>query len=179
MKKVSALILAFALVVAAFSSFAETMGPGETAESKAFHAKQVVHTPYEGELERSVAYVILNKVCDVLVHQLECECVAEVVVVQEIFHTKQPGIRCSNAAVPFNVQAQGTKLAALPEINSAGNLGVITYRCVLVGMIDVVEEESASPFVGLEHLKGCRQVTAVKVVHLLDVGLGFQAQCCH
>ena len=127
----------------------------ESAEHKAFHSEKVVHAPHKGELQGDV----LGLSGDAFVHQFKSEGVAEVSVVQEIFQAEQPRvvdeIAFSQTTVPFNVQAQGSDATVLPEVQRPGNLGVAVRRTGFVELVvDVGEEESATPIVGLEHLKG-------------------------
>ena len=98
---------------------------------------------------------------------------------EEIFSTEEPAVACCLTAVPFHVEAQCAELAVLPEVERTGNLGVVSGGSVLVGVVDVVEEECASPFVSLEHLESCGEMTAIEVKHLLNVGLGFQSDGSH
>ena len=98
---------------------------------------------------------------------------------EEILNTEEPGVGSELAAVPLYMEAEGCEGGMLPDVDGTGNLGVVASGCNLVGrMVDVVEEESATVVVGLEHLEGGGEVATVEVVHFLNVGLSFGSDEC-
>lgn len=142
----------------------------EAAEGESVDAQEVLHAPYDGELQGSI---VGCDAANLFIHQLEGEGVAIVGTVEEILDTEEPAVVGVLTAVPLGVETQGGEGGAFPEVDRATDLGIISVGGHIVRMIDIVEEESASPFVGLEHLEGGGEMTAVKIVHLLDVYLGF------
>ena len=113
------------------------------------------------------------------VHEFEGEGVGVALVVEEILNTEEPGVGSELAAVPLYMEAEGSEGGMLPDVDGTGNLGVVASGCNLVGrMVDVVEEESATVVVGLEHLEGGGEVATVEVVHFLNVGLSFGSDEC-
>lgn len=162
----------------------------EAAESKTFHAKEVLHAPDEGELDGDVADFVIGTefggdvvelllAADAFVHEFEGEGVGVALIVEEILNTEEPCVGGELAAVPLYMEAEGCEGGVLPDVDGTGNLGVVASGDNLVGgVVDVVEEESATVVVGLEHLKGSGEVATVEVVHFLNVGLSFGSDEC-
>jgi hypothetical protein len=97
---------------------------GETTEAQALHIKQILHSPYHGKLHWHFLIGAFNS----LVEGFEVKSVLEVLRVNEIVYTKQPGVvdivTSVNTAVVFRVEAQWSELRVLPEIEAARNLTV-------------------------------------------------------
>ena len=162
----------------------------EAAEGQPVHAEEVLHAPYEGELDGNVAHLVeippyrrhginVFLAADALVHQFECEGVGVAFVVQEILNTEQPGVACKLATVPLHVQAEGSQRGVLPEVDGTCYLGVVARRFNIVGrVVDVVKEEGTTKGIALEHLQSGGEVSTFEVVHLLDVGLSLGSDKC-
>ena len=76
------------------------------------------------------------------------------------------------------MEAEGADGTLFPEVEAAGNLGVVAGGEGKVGgMVDVGEEEGGAPVVGVEAYEGGGEMTTVEVVHLLDVGLSTGIGC--
>ena len=76
------------------------------------------------------------------------------------------------------MEAQSIEGSAVPEIECSADFGVEVCGGDVLGVVDVHKEEGASPVVAFEHLKGGGEVSAVEVVHLLNVGLGLGTSKC-
>jgi hypothetical protein len=119
-----------------------------------------------------------------LVEGFEVKSVLEVLRVNEIVYTKQPGVvdivTSVNTAVVFRVEAQWSELRVLPEIEAARNLAVCAAWAMSVAVavialeIVVYEEIGVTPFVVVETFESSCYMFAVfaEVVKHLNVCLG-------
>lgn len=136
----------------------------EAAETKTLYTKEVLHAPYEGELQRQAA---CGSLAEGFVEDLEIEGVAETAVVQEIVYTEEEILaRETDAAIVLNLCAEGSDSSILPEIQAPGNLKV-TSACKSLGIrsvgsivIVVDKEESVAPSVDMKAFEGCSEMSA-------------------
>ncbi len=152
----------------------------EAGEAEPRHAEEVLAAPDSGELHGELG-VHLD---ELLVQDLEVQCIVEVAGMQEIVDTEE---ECavdaetqSQAAVVLIVEAEGGYGAVLPEIKATGDFEVASAggddRAVeLVVVVVVDEEEGVAPVVLVETLEGRGEVLATEVVESLEVGLGLRS----
>lgn len=148
---------------------------GESAESQAVNAEEVLHSPYECELERGVAAGVA---AEGLVHEGELEGVGVVRVVQEVVRAEQEVLAAeAHAAIVLDMCAEVLEDRVLPEIETACDLEIAAADAdeLAVGVFGVVvvvnEEEGVSPVVSVVALKGGGDMTATEVPESLKVGL--------
>ena len=87
-----------------------------------------------------------------------------------------------NATVILHLQTERCQGGSLPEIEATGNLAIASAYTLIdsilvLGIVIIInKEESVTPFVSVETLNGCSEMTTIlsKIVKGLEVGL-----CCN
>lgn len=143
----------------------------EAGERQSAEAEQVPHRPCCGELQRDAAPEGSVSVGYVFIQQLEVECVAEVLAVDEPVYSGKEGvvygISLVDASVIFDVEAQWCQRRVLPEVQAACNLEIgAAGRNDLPGRVPGVEvvvdeEEGVAPAVAVESFERGGDVLAV------------------
>ena len=162
---------------------------GKTAETETGYAKEILHAPYEGELEgcqalAGISAQIIALIVNVLAQELEIKRVLEVTAVQEVINTTKEsvvdGVAIVHTTVVLYLEAEVTKDGnVLPEIEATGNFQIGTagsiYLILIVLAAEVVvhEEEGVTPIVGVETFQGSSNVLTIRseIVKHLEIGL--------